>query len=318
VRDVAPVAPRALPHTRPLASLRGRGLFAMQPADGVGTMALVTAALLLVGAARPGPERTGIAFFYGHHPPVHALARFRTVVLEPAAVDGTIVQRLRARGTVVHAYLSVGELRPGDLEGPLPEGLVLGRNDDWHTLVMDPAADGWQARLIDRARDLRAEGYDGLFLDTLDSFRRFVSEPAEVERRWHALARLVRALHEEVPGLRLTLNRGFELLSEVAPFVDAVAAESLMRGWDPARGRFVEVPAAARAWLVERLHEARDHDGLEVVAIDYVPMHDRALARRTARSIARLGIVPYVATPALDVVGVGPPAARVRTKQKTR
>jgi hypothetical protein len=292
----------------------------MQPADGVGTVAFVAAALLLVGAAHPSTavERDGIAFFYGHRPPIHALARFRTVVLEPSAVDRTVVQRLRDAGTVAYAYLSVGENLAGDLDGPLPEGLVLGRNDDWHTLVLDPSAEGWRQRLVDRARSLRDEGYDGLFLDTLDSFRRFVSEPAEVERRWHALAEFVRALHDELPGLRLTLNRGFELLPEVAPFVDTVAAESLMRGWDPALRRYVEVPAAARAWLVERLYEARDHYGLEVVAIDYVQKHDRALARRTARSIARLGIVPYVATPALDVVGVGPPAALVRKRPKAR
>jgi hypothetical protein len=284
----------------------------MQSADGLGTGAFVAAALLLVAGARPtdADERAGVAFFYGSQPSAHALGRFREVVVEPAGVGRATLARLQSTGTAVHAYLSVGERRRDGADGEPPPDGVLGANEAWQTLVVDPASDLWRERLVKQAQSLAAEGYDGLFLDTVDSFRRFVTEPSAVEHRWRSLAELVRSLHRTFPGLRLLLNRGFELLPEVAPCIDAVVAESLFRGWDPVRRRYVEVASDDRAWLAARLREARDRYGLEAIAIDYVPADAPALARRTARAIAGLGFVPYVATPALDTVGVGPPSTR--------
>jgi hypothetical protein len=228
-------------------------------------------------------------------------------VVEPSVVDAATLQRLKSGGLSVHAYLSVGERpRRADIDEDL-QAAVLGDNEAWGTLVMDPADGAWRDKLLAQARSLVEAGYDGFFLDTVDSFLRYVTAPDEVEHRWHALAGLVRTLHEAFPGRKVLINRGFELLPAAAPWVDAVVAESLLCGWDPLLRRYVEVPAADRRWLADRLREVRDRYGKPAVVIDYVPPDNPGLARRTARAIVRLGFVPYVATPSLDRVGVGPP-----------
>jgi hypothetical protein len=112
-------------------------------------------------------------------------------------------------------------------------------------------------------------------------------------------------LRERFPGIRLVFNRGFEILPQVREMVTAVAAESVFQGWDQAGRRYREVPAADREWLLGQLKRVSGEMGLPVVAIDYVPPAERDLARRTARRLLELGIVPWVANPELDTLGVG-------------
>ena len=100
-------------------------------------------------------------------------------------------------------------------------------------------------------------------------------------------------------------NRGFELLPEVAPLSVGIVAESLFQSWNPALQEYVEVSPPDREWLLARLNEARDRYGLPVTVIDYVAPTQGALAQETARRIATLGFVPWVANPGLDVVFTG-------------
>jgi len=51
--------------------------------------------------------------------------------------------------------------------------------------------------------------------------------------------------------------------------------------------------------------QVRARDGIGAAAVDYLPFSRRVEAREIARRIAALGIAPWVATPELDVLGVG-------------
>lgn len=65
------------------------------------------------------------------------------------------------------------------------------------------------------------------------------------------------------------------------------------------------VPAAEAA---QRLADARAfhrQTGIPVMSIDYCDEVDRQCARQTAAQVLALGIVPYVTSPARDVVGIG-------------
>jgi hypothetical protein len=130
-----------------------------------------------------------------------------------------------------------------------------------------------------------------------------IVDPRAAGRHAQVLAR-VDALHAR--GYRgLFLNRGFELMDEIGSRASAVAAESLLFGWDAAGKRYVEVPAAERAWLADKLHEVQDRFDIPIVVIDYLPASRGDDARAAARRIQAMGFVPWIATPALDVLGVG-------------
>lgn len=253
----------------------------------------------------PSPERPGIAFFYGAHTPVAELSHFGRVVVEPGNVSAGELATLQESSTVF-AYLSVGEVsRSSPSYAQVRPSWILAENEAWSSSVIDPLVEEVRAFLISRAEELWAQGYRGFFLDTLDSP---LAVPASDEvRRARALAfvALAREMHERLPGVRLLLNRGFELFPEVAPFAEALVAESLFARWNAAARRYEPVPDADRTWLLARLQEVRQRHGLPVVVIDYVAPAERQRARAVARDIQALGFIPYVTNARLDILGVG-------------
>ena len=71
------------------------------------------------------------------------------------------------------------------------------------------------------------EGYRGFFLDTLDSYR--LAANFDEKAQQDGLVRVIETLHKRYPGIRLILNRGFEIVPRVRDKVQMVAAESLLR-----------------------------------------------------------------------------------------
>jgi hypothetical protein len=100
-------------------------------------------------------------------------------------------------------------------------------------------------------------------------------------------------------------NRGFEILPKVHAQAWAVAAESLYRSYDHGAKKYTTVSPADREWLTGQMRRVQREYHLPAIFIDYVPANDRALARDTARRIAADGFIPWVSTPALDILGVG-------------
>ena len=246
-----------------------------------------------------------VAFFYGAQPPWDLLRTFDIVVVEPA--HGIDPHAPSAPRTQVFAYVSVGEVEVNRrYAGDLPTGAVVATNDVWHSHVIDQTHPGWPPFFLDRViAPLWQSGYRGFFLDTLDSFHLIAKTPEERSRQAEALTTLLRQLRARFPAARLIFNRGFEILPQLHREAYAVAAESLFRGWSQQSGKYVEVSAPDRAWLLERLNRVRDEYRLPVIAIDYAPPGERALARATAQRIAELGFVPWVTNSDLDLMGVG-------------
>ncbi len=188
----------------------------------------------------------------------------------------------------------------------MPASWLMGVNKSWNSLVIDQRVAAWPNWFVEHvARPQWERGYRGFFLDTLDSYHLVAKTPEERAAYEAGLVRVVKALKAAFPEAKLILNRGFEILPQVAGEVSMVAAESLYRGWDPQAKRYVTVSDQDRAWLLERLDKVRTQHRLPVLAIDYVPPSDRSLARETAQRIRGHGFVPWVTTSDLDGLGVG-------------
>ncbi len=246
------------------------------------------------------------AFYYAAQPPIDELSQFDRLVLEPDNIQLAELRALAARGAVSFAYLSVGEVGPTrGYASELDPRWILGSNPAWNSAVLDLANPDLREFLLDRAGQLQADGFGGLFLDTMDSFNLIADTEAERQRQQAGLVSLVKGFAERYPDLRIITNRGFEVLDDIAPWIEAVAAESLYAGWNNAEQAHVEVPAGDREWLLGKLNHARDALQLDVIAIDYVPAARRDEARRVAARIAAHGFIPWVANPELDLLGVG-------------
>ncbi len=267
----------------------------------IGCIAL--ACVLAVPMASAG-ERS-IAFHYGPNPPVEELSHFAQVVVEPRHLSSEALAALQGASTV-HAYLSIGEVNEEHpAHARLQGSWILGRNEAWGSSVVDPLQEGVRELLLSQAEALWARGYRGFFLDTLDSPIAVQAPEPVRQARIRALVMLLQELHRRLPGVKLLLNRGFELFPEAAPFAEGVVAESLFARWNAAAQRYEPVPEADRTWLLEKLDGLRRRHGLPVTVVDYVHPSERVRARDVARRIHALGFTPYVTNFSLDMLGVG-------------
>ncbi|MBX3219293.1 MAG: endo alpha-1,4 polygalactosaminidase [Labilithrix sp.] len=272
-------------------------------------IALIPAVLFVLpasaapGAPDAGPPSVPTAFFYGKDVPSELFAHYDRVVVEPDHVR-SVPSSPRAE---VFAYVSVGEVHPSRAwHKDVPKRLFLGRNDAWGSDVVDTRSREWATFLLDRVVEpLWARGYRGFFLDTLDSYERHTASAADRAEHARAIARIIVALQERHPSVKVVLNRGFDVLAH-APRVDGLVVESLFSTCDARGGGGCRPVAAAETEaLLRRLREVRSRRRVPIAVIDYAPARDRAERRALARRIAELGFDPWVSTPALDEVGVG-------------
>lgn len=247
------------------------------------------------------------AVFYAPKPPVELLGKFQRVIVEADNLRPDELKALHQQGAKVFAYLSIGEVSPSrPWYKQVAPDWILGRNQVWDSDVLDLTQAGWQDFIREKlVKPLAEQGYDGLFLDTLDSFNLYVTTAEARQRQADALAGLLKTIRKTWPQMQLIANRGFEVMPDIAPLLEAVVAESLFASWDNAKQKYQPADPAGQEWLLQRLQAIRKDYGLDVVIIDYLPPAHRDDARKLAGRIQELGFVPWVSTPALDSIGVG-------------
>ena len=263
-------------------------------------------------AMEPGVTAAGqktplksIAFYYGPNPPVNALSQFDRLVLEPENIQPSELVQLKRNGAVAYSYLSVGEVgEHRNWYDRIPHDAVVGTNGDWNSKLMNLSDPAWQRFILQRTAELSRRGYEGLFLDTMDSYQLFVKNDTERKEQEAALANLVYRIKRKYPELSIITNRGFEVINRIGSYIDAVAAESLYAGWHNGQQTYTEVPTADREWLQQKFASIRQEFNIDTIAIDYLPAHKRSEARNIAVKIANDGSIPWIANPSLDYVGV--------------
>lgn len=253
-----------------------------------------------------------IAFWYASNPPLSELAQFDYLVLEPAHFDASARDFLHSQNTQLFAYLSVGEF-DGNQQALVEAGLGHSTSDTvnhaWDSHVMNLADEKWQDYLAARAQSLLAQGYDGLFLDTLDSFQLLPAKRQEQQRQ--GLLQILTRLQTNLPDLALIFNRGFEVVHELPKKPAAVAIESIYAGWNPRNNNYTPVTDTDRAWLTQHTAALRAKD-IPLIAIEYLPFERREEARQLVKQLQDEGFLPYVSTPHLDSLGISSIEVRPR------
>ena len=265
---------------------------------------LVLFAAFVMEAAAVTTVPFSVAFYYAEKPPLDELQAFDIVVVDPDTV-GISPRRYKTSHSELFAYVSVGEADPNRLfYKKIHPSWLIGENKAWKSKLVDLANPAWRRFFLDQVLEpLWAAGYRGFFLDTLDSYQ-LVTDKKRHHGLEIGLVQIIREIKRRHPEARLILNRGFEVLEQVKDVSFAVAAESLFQNFDPATGKYGEVPEQDRQWLLGKCAEVQKA-GLPVIIIDYVFPGKCELARKTADKIKGLGFIPWVTDKDLSSLGVG-------------
>jgi uncharacterized protein (TIGR01370 family) len=212
------------------------------------------------------------------------------------------IEPLRAAGKQVLVYLSAGEVektRPyfGAVE---MEGSLVEENPNWSgAFRIDLRDKRWQWRLIERIiPSLLAQGFDGLFLDTLDTAGYLESlDPVRFAGMTAAAAELVQRIRTRFPQARIMMNRGFALLPAVESSIDALLAESAYARYDFERKTYGLTPEAEYAYAKDLLRALRARrPELAIYSLDYWNPGDAEGIRRIYQVQRANGFRPYVST----------------------
>ena len=219
---------------------------------------------------------------------VRRLGRFDLVVIDGEAATRALLAALRARGTLVLAYLSVGTIEPG--RGWYRRARPYRLRDrfeefgEWYAATSRP---GYRRLIAGRvAPRILAKGFDGLFLDNTDMI--------EAHRRQaRGMRRLVAAL-DRLAGERLLFSQNGEgVIGPSLRHYDGWNREDVTRTYDFERRRYVPVPAGERRAARRALRRIGAR-GLLVTASDYVLRGSRAATRSAVRAACRAGALPFV------------------------
>lgn len=194
------------------------------------------------------------------------LAKFDIVVIEPYGTPKEAVDQLRSRGVIVLAYIDIGEAEEYRVYWEkMDRSLILSENPDWHgCYYADVNNPKWHDIIIDTEIPyiLELGDYDGLCMDMLD----VVDEYPELKP---GMISLVKKIREKYPNLILVPNRGFEVLDEIAQYIDAFKYEEMNGMYDSENKRYSYTDWDDDAEL-EHLLEVLQKQPMPVLVLDHI------------------------------------------------
>ena len=166
-------------------------------------------------------------------------------IRELSGLDLAIVQPVltmdQLRGlqttTEVAAYLSIGEIGLSNtyrVDGEVVLGQVvydehkdwfLGKNPFFDSWFADTRNRGWQDFVLEQAALLIEQGYDGVFMDTVDTVDVYPETIA-------GMVELIERLDRAQPGAFLVQNRGMNVIPQTGASVDALMYEVFSSRFD--------------------------------------------------------------------------------------
>ena len=253
------------------------------------------------------PEHWSV--YYGQMATPEELQNYDLLVLDPETHPP--LRPLLNRNHTVLAYLSLGEAKIDHQADRLmtDRSMVLSKNPNWQSLVIDIRNPAWMAMVVEQlVPSLLQQGFDGVMLDTIDSSIALeMKDKKAYAGMQKAAAQLVHTLRENYPDMKIMVNRGFEILPQVAGDIDMVLAESIFTTYDFKTNKHLRVQPSHYESIVNYLQKLKEvNPRLMLFSLDYWPLEDVDNVRRIYAEQRAHGLVPYVSTLDLQSVTAEP------------
>jgi hypothetical protein len=265
-------------------------------------------------SARERVKQANSFYCYYGSGKVAELSVYDLAILHSPQFKRSDIATLRKQGVVTVGYISVGEddkINQGNGKGPdgkaswyfdrdhdgMPD-----QNAIWKSYFANPMDPLWRANRVAEAKRLVEEdGYDGIFLDTIDTVGRFPdTEPGMVQ--------LVRDLREALPDSPIVLNQGYSLLSQLAPLADAFMLESFTATFDFQSKQYTLNTPVSMDWHSHKVKQyvrpVLNQYPLKVLVLDYALPTDFKSIQKAADRATTFGFLFASAPIYLDDVYV--------------
>jgi len=212
--------------------------------------------------------------------------------------------------TKVHSllgYISIGEVEQtrSHFNSAKAQGVLLGENQNWKgSFFVDARNAWWRERVKILTRQTLKQGFQGVFLDTVDDAEYLEDkDPAAFRGMKDAMAQLILEVRREFPAILIAVNRGYAILPKVASSVDFVLGESVFSDYDFASKSYRRVPQDLYADQVRILKSAKERNPrLTILTLDYWNPKDKAGVTRIYNAERANGFSPYVSTVELNTI----------------
>ena len=270
-------------------------------------MSFIIGLLCLFSLLTPSYGRVNsVAFMYRANIPDEAFYLYDWLIVDPNSFSITKFKKekfyIKKRAKIL-AYVSVGELEPyRPYFSEVNKGWIMGKNKIWHTYIADLRKASYRDFLINRVfKPLAKSGYEGFFLDTLDSYQ-MALKSKDWKSYENAEVKFVKRLRKLFPNKIIIVNRPFRIINEIKNDINGFVAEDLFYGLNRKLG-YSKLPKKETENLLAKLKDVK-RLGIPVTVIDYIPPTKRKLAIRDAKKISALGFIPYVTDKDLSIIGV--------------
>lgn len=203
---------------------------------------------------------------------IEKLKSFERVVIQPAYYSDSEINSLKASGVMPLAYLSLGE-DPKDYherDKPYRRNRM---NVDWETHYVYVNSPEWQVKMQTIIQDYIKRGFQGFLLDSLDVVDIFPEDrPGMLQLTQFIRKALNKKYAKNLFKPRtntsyLIANRGFALLPEMAPLIDANIFEGFSTRWAE-NGQNEVMSHSDLQWSAAKARELEQHN-IDMYALDY-------------------------------------------------
>ncbi len=243
--------------------------------------------------------------YYGDNIPYSLVGIHDYIILEPDFIN-VYTSGFKTYRDNIYAYVSVNEmLKSRPFAKEIDKRWIIGKNSAWGSLILDIKNPNYQNFLLDRViGELYKKGVKNFFFDTMDSYQLAKVSKKEKEKLRLGLIKFIKKFKQKYPNSKLIINRGFEIIDEIHPYVDVFLFESYYYGINASTMKYKKVSNRDREWLDIWLKKIKSYN-IPIIALDYLPKNEKKRQLQAVKALQKKGFIPYVTTKELTDIGKG-------------
>lgn len=219
--------------------------------------------------------KSPLLIYYGSNAPIKYLNKFKVLILDPD-IFSLNVKSLRS---IKLGYLSIGEVQKSRKYFNYVKnlGILLKENPNWHGSYFVSLKGGlWKDFVVYYLiPSIISKGYDGVFLDTVDSLLSHVKDK-------NRIVLFINSIKQRYPFIKVVINRGFEILDKVK--VDGVLLESTITSYDFKKKKYYFVKNNVKM----------PRKKVKVYSLDYWNLNDIKTVKKIYKIALKKGYKPFV------------------------